>query len=190
MSNGDISDTLKLGLVILILCFLVGIVFSVFTMARSITSRSTNQLQSVTNQMVDMTYATYDNQTVFGSSVTAAVSQYSADKMTVIVDNSGTLTSTDITAVKPDAEQDTAASGNIAFYGYALNGNKLKLEEGNTYWTGTLDPDTSKKNTDTSTLKKAGDASVYVNEAKRYQAKLIRDDTGEVVGIYFVLLQG
>lgn len=189
MNGGDISDTLKLGLVVLILCFLVGIVFQVFTQARSLASRSTNQLQSVTNQMIDMSYATYDNQTVFGSTVVSAVSQYSADKMTVVVDNSDTDNPTSVTATKANAQASPAVSSKIAYYGYALT-NGLTASDDNAYYIGTLDADTSKKVTDTSTLKKMGDASVYVNEAVRYQAKLIRDETGEIVGVYFHILQG
>lgn len=189
MSGGDISDTLKLGLVVLILCFLVGIVFQLFTMARSITSRSTNQLQSVTNQMVDMSYATYDNQTVFGSTVTSAVSQYSADKMTVVVDNGNTEDPQTVSPSKANANSTPAASGDVAYYGYALDGGITKSEDG-AYYVGTLDTDTANKVTDTSTLKKMGDASVYVNEAVRYQSKLIRDETGEIIGIYFHILEG
>lgn len=129
--GGDMSDTVKIGLSVLILCFLIGIVFQIFTMARSLTSKSTNQLQSVTNQMVDMSFATYDNQTVFGSTVRSAVSQYSGDKMCVIIDNNLADAVGDVKPQAPKSNgnnQVAGETGKAYYYGYGLTDAGAKFE--------------------------------------------------------------
>lgn len=188
--GGDMSDTVKIGLSVLILCFLIGIVFQIFTMARSLTSKSTNQLQSVTNQMVDMSFATYDNQTVFGSTVRSAVSQYSGDKMCIIIDNNinGSIPGS-INVLKPTSNAAGVATTPY-YYGYALDGNKATYDATKSpYMNATLDTVVDNKSLDTSFINSSGDQYMYVNDAKRYQSILVKDNTGEICGIYFQLQQ-
>lgn len=191
MNGSDMSDSVKLGLTMLVLCFLVGIVFQLFTMSRSMTSTSTNRLQSSLNQMNDMSYASYDNQTVYGSTVISAVSQFTTDKMVVVVDNqaafsTSTYSPTDVTVDIPSSADDTCGIGNneAAYYGYALKDSKITI--GETYCSGTIDQSGDKSNY-TAALKAMGNTSTYVNEALRYDSMLIKDDTGETIGVYFQL---
>ena len=187
--SGDISDSAKIGIGVLLLCFLIGIVFNVFTMVRSTATKGTNQLQGSMNQMVDATYAAYDNETVFGTSVLNAIATYGQDKMCIVVDNNKNTGNT-ITLYKPESPVQTNSSqahvtGKAYYYGYPL---KDKPVASNTvsFYTAVLDTQETRV-LDSSHTKSLGDTAVYVNTQNRYSANLIKDDSGLIIGVYFKL---
>lgn len=221
MGGGDISDSAKLGICVMILCFLIGIVFQLFTMTRTQTSKSANQLQGSFNQLSDSAFATYDNTTVFGSQVKNAVITYQAEKFCIVVNNTpetkvsinelrddnvklevptaAGVKNGDYNILKTDNAQGGARS---YYYGYPLANNgststpagnwnaafSAQTGEQDTYFTANV-MFNKDKSSYTSAITSPGQAEVYVNDARRYQSYLIKDTTGEVVGIVFQMLK-
>lgn len=205
--SGDISDSAKVGIGVLLLCFLIGIVFNVFTMVRSTATKGTNQLQGSMNQMVDATYAAYDNETVFGTSVLNAIATYGQDKMCIVVDNTKSTSNNLQFQPKPTPVNPTGsnyksdgATGNTGpqqayYYGYQATG--IKVENDVSYITGSLVLDSNNsgssasggRSLDSSPTKELGVVSTYVNTQNRYASYLIKDSTAQIIGIYFKLQQ-
>lgn len=200
--NGDISDSAKLGIGVLLLCFVIGIVFNLFTMTRGIATSGANQLSGSMTQMNDAAYATYDNETVFGTSVINAITTYSSDKFIVVVDNRNADTSnnTEITisssftlnnSVLADttkmnnAVKSTGTMSYVSYYGYRVSDNITYDNAG--YLVSTLSTDGSTKFTNSAPTKVLGQPQSYVNQSQRYDARLIKDTTNKIIGIYFLL---
>ena len=69
--GSDISEGAKVGIILIILCALIAIVFSLLTMMKNITSSGSQSLQNGLDQLGDSEFQAYDQKVVSGTDVTA-----------------------------------------------------------------------------------------------------------------------
>ena len=69
----DISEGAKVGIILIILCALIAIVFSLLTMMKNITSSGSQSLQNGLDQLGDSEFQAYDQKVVSGTDVAAAI---------------------------------------------------------------------------------------------------------------------
>ena len=67
----DLSAGIKIAIVIIILCAITSIVFSLFTIMKNLTNEATADFQSGANALKNLYWDDYNQKTVTGNQVTA-----------------------------------------------------------------------------------------------------------------------
>lgn len=215
----DLSTGAKIGIGLVILCFLIAIVLALLMVVKNITNSGAGQMESGLNQMMQTTYDDYDQKVVTGTKITSAVKLFQSENMAIVVEsglcqkyNKGpriygmllkgnqTVASTDPTkgvtkahsTDYPIYEMPIASAGGT----YPTNRSDLKLggsttetqlcmdTDTSTYWVGTP-TNPVQFNMNTKPMELSGDNS-YVRSNGKYMSMLIRDDSGTIIGIYFM----
>lgn len=92
----DLSTGAKIGIILIILCSLIAIVFSLLTMMKNITNSGSSQLQNSLDQMLIAKFDDYNQTTVTGNQVTASIKVFEgADVAIVIRPHNATTTKTE-----------------------------------------------------------------------------------------------
>lgn len=81
----DISEGAKVGIILIILCALIAIVFSLLTMMKNITSSGSQSLQNGLDQLSDSEFQNYDQKTVSGTDVAAAIKIFEGRPVSFVV---------------------------------------------------------------------------------------------------------
>lgn len=81
----DLSTGAKIGIILIILCSLIAIVFSLLTMMKNITNSGSSQLQSSLDQMLISKFDDYNQTTVSGNAVTAAIKVFEGNDVAIVV---------------------------------------------------------------------------------------------------------
>lgn len=81
----DLSTGAKIGIGLVILCFLIAIVLSLLMVVKNITNSGANQLESGLGQMMATTYDDYDQKIVTGTKVTSAIKLFSGEPIGIVV---------------------------------------------------------------------------------------------------------
>ena len=179
----DLSTGAKIGIGLVILCFLIAIVLSLLTVVKNITNSGANQLESGLGQMMATTYDDYDQKIVTGTKVTSAIKLFSGEPIGIVV----------VTGLCQDAGTNGGYCYGALLEGYqqeGQNGNysyksstALTRNTGDTFFTASpVTPVTYNLNTKPMTV--SGSAQ-YVRDNGKYLAELIKDSTGTIVGISF-----
>lgn len=206
----DISEGAKVGIILIILCALIAIVFSLLTMMKNITASGSQSLQNGLDQLSDSEFQNYDQKNVSGTDVAAAVKIFEGRPVSFVV-----YTSAD--------QKGSGGKGHIygAFLGndnnkFGTEGNNGGSNAGKTFeipiTVGGTDPGTgtytgqgiTKYDGDsfyTSTLYTDASGSVqynmnvrpmsvtgkrtYVRSSAKFLAELIKDPTGTKIGACF-----
>lgn len=81
----DLSTGAKIGIILIILCSLIAIVFALLTVMKNITNSGSAQLQSSLDQMLLTTFDDYNQKTVSGIQVKSALRIFEAQDVAIIV---------------------------------------------------------------------------------------------------------
>ena len=199
----DLSTGAKIGIILIILCSLIAIVFSLLTMMKNITNSGSSQLQSSLDQMLISKFDDYNQTTVSGNAVTAAIKVFEGNDVAIVVRPN--------IATKETAKDFKALGGynygaNLCGYGGATMGgsaftpielkgygdvylstNTIDLD-GSSAYVGQLavkDGDVLVSTNPNSRPLNASGRPTYVRSNAKYRAMLIKDSGGGIIGVCF-----
>ena len=179
----DLSTGAKIGIGLVILCFLIAIVLSLLMVVKNITNSGANQLESGLGQMMATTYDDYDQKVVTGTKVTSAIKLFSGEPVGIVV----------ITGLCKDNNINGGYCYGALIQGYTQEGNNGNISyksstaptrnTGDTFFT--MSPVSPVQyNMNTKPLSVSGSAQ-YVRDNGKFLAELIKDSTGTIIGICF-----
>ena len=182
----DLSTGAKIGIGLVILCFLIAIVLSLLTVVKNITNSGANQLESGLGQMMSTTYDDYDQKLVTGTKVTSAIKLFSSEAVGIVVitgkcASDGPKGGYCYGAQLSGYTSETTADG-VSFKCDTL-ANALKKNGTDTYFTA-VQASPLTYCTNTKPISKSGGAQ-FVRDNGKFLAELIKDDTGTIIGICF-----
>lgn len=184
----DLSTGAKIGIGLVILCFLIAIVLSLLLVVKNITNSGANQMESGLSQMMATTYDDYDQQIVTGTKVNSAVKLFSGESIAIVV-VTGLCQDNNIKGgycygylLDSYTQSGTAAAG----YSYSRAGELTKADPADTYYTeAPVSASASTKwNLNTKPMSESG-TNQYVRDNGKFLAELIKDTTGTIIGISF-----
>ena len=179
----DLSTGAKIGIGLVILCFLIAIVLSLLTVVKNITNSGANQLESGLGQMMATTYDDYDQKIVTGTKVTSSIKLFSSEAIAIIV----------VTGKSIEEGTKGGYCYGALIEGYTSSGDDTNLSykrttalsrlTGDTFFTETPQAPI-KYNTNTKPISVSGGAQ-FVRDNGKFLAELVKDGTGTIVGISF-----
>lgn len=179
----DLSTGAKIGIGLVILCFLIAIVLSLLMVVKNITNSGANQLESGLGQMMATTYDDYDQKVVTGTKVTSAIKLFASEPVGIVV----------ITGLCQENSINGGYCYGALIEGYTQDGQNGNYSykcstaptrnTGDTFFTANpVTPVTYNLNTKPLTV--SGTAQ-YVRDNGKFLAELIKDPTGTIIGICF-----
>lgn len=179
----DLSTGAKIGIGLVILCFLIAIVLSLLMVVKNITNSGANQLESGLGQMMSTTYDDYDQKILTGTKVTSAIKLFQSEPVAIIV----------VTGLAYDAGTKGGYNYGLVLENYTASGDEnsksyssttaLTRNAGDTFFTAApMSPTTY--NTNVKPLTVSGSAQ-YIRDNGKFLSELIKDSTGTIVGISF-----
>lgn len=210
----DISEGAKVGIILIILCALIAIVFSLLTMMKNITSSGSQSLQNGLDQLGDSEFQSYDQKTVSGTDVAAAIKIFEGRPVSFVVVTTadqkaatggtytGHLYGAYLTCTDPAAgvAGDDAGTNAGKYWQVSVNPANSDAEPGevaaadgvqkytgNSYYTAALYTNASgvvEYNMNTKPISVTG-KKTYVRSSAKFMAELIKDPTGTKIGVVF-----
>lgn len=198
----DLSTGAKIGIGLIILCFLIAIVLSLLMVVKNITNSGANQMEGGLDQMMQSTYDDYDQKVVTGTKVKAAVKLFNAEPIAVIVNTRyngenhifdyGLLIDLGKSSVtSPTKESVTGGFGDVYKYpssvGLADANNvqvHVNMNDDGVTVAGKAQAGPNTWNLDTRPMASSG-TNAFIRDSGKYMAYLIKDPTGTIIGIYF-----
>lgn len=211
----DISEGAKVGIILIILCALIAIVFSLLTMMKNITSSGSQSLQNGLDQLSDSEFQNYDQKTISGTDVAAAIKIFEGRPVSFVVVTSadiksgggsatswkGHLYGAHLSCCAPSATSGTDGGANAGkTFAVTVNSaasgaepaeaptTEIAKYTGNAYYTGALytnDAGSPVYNMNVRPLSVTG-KTTYVRSSAKFLAELIKDPTGTKIGVCFV----
>lgn len=207
---GDESiDLSKLGTALFAFGFVLVIGLTIFTVGKSITNSGADKVTTQLNTVEQSEFEDYDQQTVLGTKVKAAYSNFEGKPFAIIiatrsmVDNMGSLSTcpglvtTGDKAVLPVKLTGLSANNSkgVTVDGYEgvnynaiLQSKALTMENGAFVTASTFDTDKSgaiKYFNHVSNMRKQG-MGEFIPTGAKYMSTLIKDSTGSTCGVVFV----
>lgn len=193
----DLSTGAKIGIGLVILCFLIAVVLALLMVVKNITNSGASQMEAGLGQMMSTTYDDYDQKVVTGTKVKTALKLFQGENIGIIVNsrykgndtpyNYGLLLSLPSstsggggTATSTKNESHTSGAGTVYSNNVPIDANASGA-----YKYGEI-PVKLEFNLNTKPLDAAG-YDTYVRDNAKYMAYLIKDGTETITGIYFVL---
>lgn len=212
--EGDLSTGAKIGIGLVILCFLIAIVLALLMVVKNITNSGANQMQSGLNQMMQSTYDDYDQTIVTGTKVKTAMKLFSGENIAIVVNTRydgadctfnyglllaecGNKTTAPTQGVLP-GDTGGAAYGDIYIWGtssatninptsgWTLSGTTNIMNPDGVSVQGAVPTGAAMFNLNTRPVDASG-TQAYVRDNAKYQSFLIKDSTDTIIGVYFVL---
>ncbi len=186
----DLSTGAKIGIGLVILCFLIAIVLALLMVVKNITNSGANQMESGLDQMMSTQFDDYDQKIVTGTKVTTAIKLFQSENVGIVVN--------------------TKHSGNDTIYNYGLllhsnedGGDETDCvkkgagELGDAYQFKKVpderDAGATRKaavpnkivfNLNTKPISASG-TDYFIRTNGKFMSYLMKDSTGTIVGIYF-----
>lgn len=194
----DLSTGAKIGIGLVILCFLIAIVLSLLMVVKNITNSGANQMEGGLNQMMQTTYTDYDQKVVSGTKVTAAVKLFEGENIAIVVNthfggndsiyNYGLILKAGgalgpMAADTNDTYGDTCEIGSVGSWTSSSGDTVFGLRP-DTVSYGATPSSPAKFNLNTRPMEASG-FPTYVRSNAKYMAYLIKDSTETIIGIYF-----
>lgn len=204
----DISEGAKVGIILIILCALIAIVFSLLTMMKNITSSGSQSLQNGLDQLGDSEFQAYDQKVVSGTDVAAAIKIFEGRPVAFVInttadqkaDQTAHLYGAKLTVTGGNGDGEAGDAGTNAGKCYSVKVATSDAKEpataptdavtkysGNSYWTAALftnDAGVVEYNMNTKPISVTGKRT-YVRSSARFMAELIKDPTGTKIGVMF-----
>lgn len=181
----DLSTGAKIGIGLVILCFLIAIVLSLLMVVKNITNSGASQLESGLGQMLSTTYDDYDQTIVTGTKVNSAVKLFSGEAVAIVVttgkgaNDEGKLGGYCYGALLDGYTNISSDTSNPLY----ASTTALTRNSGDSFFTATqASPLTY--NLNTKPMGVSGSAP-FVRDNAKFLAELIKDDTGTIIGISF-----
>lgn len=181
----DLSSGAKIGIGLVILCFLIAIVLGLLTVVKNITNSGASQMESGLNQMLQTTYDDYDQTIVTGTKVLSAVKLFSGQTVAIVVttgkgiSDDGRLGGYCYGALLEGYTNISSDSSNMLY----ASSTALTRKSGDSFFTAVqVTPVTY--NLNTKPMGVSGTAP-YVRDNAKFLAELIKDDTGTIIGVSF-----
>lgn len=205
---GDESiDLSKLGTALFAFGFVLVIGLTIFTVGKSITNSGADKVTTQLDIVGQSEFDDYDQQTVLGTKVKAAYSNFEGKAFAIIIATRSMIDHVDAIGDCPGLDSETVRTIEMT----GLNATNSKDADVGTYWgvnynalldedtiamengafltTGTFVTDTDSGSIDyynqVSNLKRQGTAE-YIPTGARYMSTLIKDSTGTTCGVVFV----
>ncbi len=203
----DISEGAKVGIILVILCALIAIVFSLLTMMKNITSSGSQSLQNGLDQLTDSEFQNYDQKNVSGTDVAAAIKIFEGRPIGFVVytqadqkagDDTGHWYGAKLTAAADLTDNEDHSGTNAGEIGTIVIRQEASDEPAdaptdaiikygtNSYYTGALDMSSgaNEYNMNVRPLSVTG-VRTYVRSSAKFLAELIKDPTGTKIGVCF-----
>ncbi len=207
---GDESIELsKLGTALFAFGFVLVISLGIFTVGKSITNSGSDKVTTQLNTVEQSEFEDYDQQTVLGTKVKAAYSNFEGKPYAIIVSTRSMIDNTDTPTMVPGLNvsgpnsvtqitlknfpsvnskgEDVPQYWGVN-YNAMLKNPELNMENGAFVTTGSLDTDTNgtiKYYNQVSNMKKQGTGE-FIPTGAKYMSSLIKDSTGSTCGVAFV----
>lgn len=207
----DLSTGAKIGIGLVILCFLIAVVLALLMVVKNITNSGANQMESGLTQMMQSTYDDYDQTIVTGTKVKSAMKLFTGENVAIVIDTMYESThhvfnyglklaqcgnnTTEATEINLPGDTGGAAYGEAYFWGstagvpsgsWNLNGTTNIFNPDGVSVQGKVPTGASKFYLNSRPVDASGTIA-YVRDNAKYQAFLIKDSTDTIIGIYFVL---
>lgn len=178
----DLSTGAKIGIVLIILCFLIGIVLALLMVVKNITNSGASSMEAGLDQMNKSQYDDYDQKIVTGTKVTSAIKLFEGQPIGIVV-------------ISKQADSNSIKGGYC--YGQLLenysqatendevvykNSTALTMQTGDSFYTAK--PQSGKWNLNTKPLTISG-SNMFVRTNAKFMAELIKDSSGTNIGICF-----
>lgn len=189
----DLSTGAKIGIGLVILCFLIAIVLALLMVVKNITNSGASQMEQGLNQMLQTTYDDYDQKVVTGTKVKSALKLFQGENLGIIVNtrqgqngadtiyNYGVLLNT----TKAGGSQKSATEDTSQPVGSIYEVGSMEERDDGASYAGNI-PDKIEFNLNTKPLDASG-KPYFVRDNAKYVAYLIKDSTETITGIYFIL---
>lgn len=186
----DISSGAKIGIILIILCSLIAIVFALLTMMKNITNTGSGQLQNGLDQMLASQFQDYDQKIITGTQVASAMSIFDGQPVAFVVRTNASDKASKaycygaLIAGTTEAAAEQASDGKV--YTVATSTITGAKEAGAGYYTLSLDVSKGSYayNLNIKPTRTSG-TSTYIRSSAKFMAELIHDSTGDTVGIVF-----
>lgn len=185
--ENDLSGVIKIGIVVVILVFAVGLVFSILQLGKNLANKGVGQLESNIDMLSNTQFDDYDQQVVSGTKVVLSIKQFATEPIGIVITTGKCL---------EDGVNGGYCYGHL-LDGYTSTGNAkspayksstaLKRKEGSTVFTAKQAADKAIcSNTKPTSI---SGTEQFVRPNAYFLAELIHDDTGTLIGISFTQQQ-
>lgn len=200
----DVSATMRVGVTVILVAALVATVLNLMVMSQSIQSNGQSTLQSGIDQVSQQEFEAYNNKKVSGTLVQTAISLYQGRDIAIVVqtkavrDVSATMAmnynallcsnSSNATSTGTKCTDTTICTSTTGEAYSVVEGTSgaLYQKSGAAYYTGQLWAQNGLVQSSANTV---GTTTVgnpqYLLSSARFNSVLIKDVTGNIIGIYF-----
>ena len=185
----DLSQGAKIGIILIILCALIAIVFSIMSVMKNVTSSGVEDLQSNLTGMASQKYDDYDQRTITGAQVVAAIKLFNGQPFGVYVftnrQSNNTPFKYGLSNLVFTAPNSTSANGSY-YYNYntsvtnSVQPKTLSVKDGYVlaeYPTSTFTYITDRKQANDKTN------AAYISNSAKFYSYLVKNTAGDVIGI-------
>ena len=195
----DLSTGAKIGVVLILLCAIISIVFSIMSIMKNITTQGTEDLQHSLSSMLLQKFDDYDQRTVTGAQVVAACKLFQDQPYAIVVYTNANSGKPSVYGLEgcsyvgvgtndSDIPVNQDFSGqNSGVYANIYESNSFKLADSKGYVVGkTPDPNsggyTYNNNRMSMNDRTSGD---YVGNAAKFKSYLIKTTSDIIIGVVF-----
>lgn len=209
------NEGLKIGIVVLILVAIIAVVIGIYQISRNVMDTGMNRMQQTSDNISSMDIQKFDQRVVNGTEVLAAINQFKGQDLAILIATqafkdagctatgaglpTGAVIASAFDYTNNTAITDTKSDGssvNLAYINYnailkpeSVNTYKIYIKSG--YYVNKagkfLASSTGTGNAMYLDFSKLSDSSnaQYVDPSGKFQATLIKDMSGKVIGIAF-----
>lgn len=174
----DISATLRTGITVILVAALIAVIINLMGMGTSILNNGQSTLQSGISNVTTQEFSTYNGTNISGTQLTTCLNVFQDRDIAVLVVNAADAST--IYNYNKQLNGTTAAAGGVAPKAQA---SSIMIDKSGTYLIAELTAAT----TDTFYRSFGNTAAVgnkeYINPSGRYSSKLIKDASGEIIGV-------
>lgn len=185
----DLSTGAKIGVVLILLCAIISIVFSIMSIMKNITTQGTEDLQNSLSNMSLQKFDDYDQRTVTGAQVISACKLFQDQPYAIVVyTNRGTenavyglqgCTWVTGTTNEPDMKE-TYSTSSIAY-----KDKEFLLAKTLGYATGAMPSGNNFTYNNNRTAMNERTDPQYVSNSSKFKSYLIKTTSGDIMGIVF-----
>lgn len=189
----DISATLRTGITVILVAALIAVIINLMGMGTSILNNGQSTLQSGISNVTTQEFATYNNTNISGTQLTTCLNVFQDRDIGVVVVNAANPTTaynynkqlggSNIASAAANTTP-TITLGGTAAAGAAASATQLDMDSSKTFVLGTILPQASGGGSYRSYGNTAAVGNnEYINPSGRYATKLIKDSSGEIIGV-------
>ena len=192
--NDESIEISKFGTGLFAFAFVLVVGLTVFTVGKAITNNGSEKVQKQLMVVEQSEYTDYDQVTVLGTAVRAAYQNFEGKEFAILVCTRSMLDKGDSANGLPTSDEMEGSDGNLKDlwcinYNAVLESDSIYTDNGYYVSSDTFALDTSGANVQyyskVGNMKKNG-MGEYIPSGARYQSNLIKDATGQVIGVVFV----